>query len=72
MFDQITEFDSAVMTAENWGEAYQMVDFTGTDNDDAQTELLWVLLKHHNSLSCEQMITVARQVIAQWITDYNN
>lgn len=72
MFDAISEFDSAVMTAENHGDAYRMVDFTGVDNENARTELLTLLIKFHPRLTNEEMVTVANQVIAEWIADYHS
>jgi hypothetical protein len=69
--DDAQEYRASI-TASNHAPAYRMMDFTGKDNDDAQTELLLVLCKHHASLRNDQMVTVARQVIAQWIADYSS
>lgn len=72
MFDQITEFDSAVMTAENCGDAYRALNLPTSGPEchyAARAILVRELKQHHPRLSIADRRTVIDQVIAKWITD---
>jgi hypothetical protein len=74
MFDQITEFESAVMTAENCGDAYRALDLPTMPNGQTlcRALILAEIKRHHPKLSVADRLAIKTQVIAQWIADYNS
>lgn len=73
MFDQITEYESAVMTAENLGDAYRAMGDGGQGtNVQARTIIATALIRFHPSLSKADRVAVANAVIAKWLADYDS
>ena len=68
-----TEIDSAILTAENLGDAYRALQLPSMPDGTTQCRVIISreLIKFHPTITKAQRVDIASQVIAQWIADYN-
>lgn len=70
-----TEYDSAILTAENCGNAYRALalpSYTVDSKSHSRSLCINEIKRFHPTLNAQERLRVANQVVNQWIAYYNN